>query len=564
MRKRDSTTTADTTGSDASCRAVVGIGASAGGIETLGRFFDAMPADSGCSFVVILHLDPTRKSGLAPVLSRHTTMPVVEIVDGMPVEPNRVHVIVPDRTLTISNGRLHLTRPTEPRGQRHPIDSFFVSLAGEIENRAIGIVLSGTGNNGTHGLSEIKVHGGVTLVEDPATAQFSDMPRNAIAAGVADFVLASEKMPEALLRYLQHGDAAASDGSLLSEKVDGEEGQPDLGPLLTLLLLRSNQDFRAYKRGPLLRRVQRRMGLANVATLAAYTEQLRTRPAEVDALIRELMISVTGFFRDTEAWQALDEAVITPLIAGRKGDAELRFWVPACATGEEAYSLAMLAAERVEAARKHVQIRIFATDRAEDSLKRARDAVYVEAAVTGLSPSRVRRFFDRVDGTYRIKKALRETIVFAAQNVLGDPPFSRLDLITCRNLLIYLSPEAQQRVTALFHFALREGGHLFLGNAEGVGRHDELFHTVSKKWRIYRRLGPTRHDLVRFPVPPPSCSANSRPRGRGSQRRDRARRRLGAAASVGALCASGGADRPQCPRPLFPRPDKPLSGGAGR
>ena len=505
MRKQDGKTIAGATGGDV-CRAVVGIGASAGGIETLGRFFSVMPPDSGCSFVVILHLDPTRKSGLAPVLSRHTTMPVVEIVDGMPIEPNRVHVIVPDRTLTISDGKLHLTRPTEPRGQRHPIDSFFVSLAGELQQRAIGIVLSGTGNNGTHGLTKIKEQGGVTLVEDPATAQFSAMPNNAIAAGVADFVLASEKMPQALLRYLEHGDIVAENGSLAPEKAE-EEGQPDLGPLLALLLLRSKQDFRPYKRGPLLRRIQRRMGLANVATLAAYTELLRDRPEEVDVLIKELLISVTGFFRDTEAWQALDEAVITSLIAAREGHAELRFWVPACATGEEAYSLAMLAAERAEAARKQVEIKIFATDRVEDSLKRAREGVYVEAAVAGMAPSRLRRFFDRVDGTYRIKKALRETIVFASQNVLGDPPFSRLDLITCRNLLIYLSPEAQQRVIALFHFALREGGHLFLGNAEGLGRNEELFHTVSKKWRIYRRLGPTRHDLVHFPVPPPSAAA---------------------------------------------------------
>jgi two-component system CheB/CheR fusion protein len=508
MRERDSKTTADAT-SGGACRAVVGIGASAGGIETLGRFFDAMPPNSGCAFVVILHLDPTRKSGLAPVLSRHTTMPVVDIEDGMSIEPNRVHIIVPDRTLTISAGKLHLTMPAEPRGQRRPVDAFFVSLAGECKHRGVGIVLSGTGNNGTHGLSEIKVQGGATLVEDPATARFADMPRNAVAAGVADFVLAPERMPEVLLRYLEHGYVAARDGSEASGKEP--EGQPELGPLLALLLLRSKQDFRAYKRGPLLRRIQRRMGLANVATLAAYTERLRTHPEEVDGLVKDLMISVTGFFRDAEAWEALDDAVITPLIGACKEHSELRFWVPACATGEEAYSLAMLTVERAEAARKQVQLKIFATDRAEDSMKRARDGVYVEAAVTGVPSSCLRRFFDRVDGSYRIKKALREHVIFASQNLLGDPPFSRLDLITCRNLLIYLSPEAQQRVTALFHFALREGGHLFLGNAEGLGRHDDLFHTVSKKWRIYRRLGPTRHDIVSFPVPSPAATPAPNP-----------------------------------------------------
>ena len=497
VRKRDSKATAGVTGFNA-CRAIVGIGASAGGIETLGRLFDAMPADSGCAFVVILHLDPTRNSQLAPVLSRHTSMPVVEITDGMSLEPNRVHVIVPDRTVAISGGKLRLTKPAEPRGQRHPVDAFFVSMAGECKHRAVGIVLSGTGSNGTHGLSEIKAQGGLALVEDPATARFAGMPRSAVAAGVADHVLAPERMPEALLRYVGHGYVVDPDGKEVTDKAP--DGQFELDPVLALLRLRSNEDFRGYKLGPLQRRIHRRMGLANVATLADYTEQLRTRPEEVDALIKDLTISVTGFFRDAEAWQALDETVITSLVASRNEGAELRFWVPASATGEEAYSLAMLAVERAEAARKQFQIKIFATDRAEDTLKRARDGVYVGAAVAGVPPRRLRRFFDNIDSSYRIKKMLRDLVVFASHNVVADPPFSRLDLITCRNLLIYLAPEAQERATALFHFALREGGHLFLGNAEGLGRHDDLFDTVSKKWRIYRRLGPTRHDLVSFPV----------------------------------------------------------------
>ena len=478
------------------CRAIVGIGASAGGIESLGRLFDAMPADSGCGFVVILHLDPTHESQLASVLSRHTAMPVVDIADGMPIEPNRVHVIVPDRTPTIRAGKLRLTVPVEPRGQRHPVDDLFISLAVE-KQRAIGIVLSGTGCNGTHGLLEIKSQGGMTLVQDPATAKFPGMPQSAIAAGTADHVLAPENMSVVLLRYLQHGYVAAPAGNAVAAAPDEWSA---LDPVFALLRLRSDQDFRGYKRATLQRRIHRRMGLTNAATLADYNKLLQTHPEEIETLVKDLMITVTGFFRDTEAWKALDEMVITPLVAARADDTELRFWVPACATGEEAYSVAMLTVERAEAARKQFQIKIFATDRLADNLRRARDGVYPEAAAASVPPSRLRRFFDKLDGSYQIKKSLRELIVFAPQNLLRDPPFSRLDLITCRNLLIYLEPEAQQRVAALFHFSLREGGYLFLGSAETIGRHGELFETLSKTWRIYRRLGPTRHDLVEFPV----------------------------------------------------------------
>ncbi len=489
------------------CRAIVGIGASAGGIESLGRLLDVMPADTGCGFVVILHLDPTHESQLASVLGRHTAMPVVDIADGMTIEPNRVHVIVPDRTPTIRAGKLRLTVPAEPRGQRHPVDDLFISLAVENE-RAIGIVLSGTGCNGTHGLLEIKAQGGMTLVQEPATARFPGMPHSAIAAGTADHVLAPETMPEVLLRYLEHGYVAHPAGNAATAAPDEWAA---LDPVLALLRHRSDQDFRGYKRATLQRRIHRRMGLTNVATLTDYTELLRTSAEEIEMLVKDLMINVTGFFRDTEAWKALDETVITPLIAAREDDSELRFWVPACATGEEAYSLAMLTVERAEAARKQFQIKIFATDRLADNLRRARDGIYPEAAAASVPPSRLRRFFDKLDGSYQVKKSLRELIVFAEQNLLRDPPFSRLDLITCRNLLIYLEPEAQQRVAALFHFSLRESGYLFLGSAETIGRHGELFETLSKTWRIYRRTGPTRHDLVEFPV------LGARPKGQATE-----------------------------------------------
>jgi two-component system CheB/CheR fusion protein len=475
---------------------IVGIGASAGGIEALKAFFEAMPADSGLAFVVVLHLDPTQASDLAPLLGRHTAMPVVAVVDGMPVEPNRVHVIVPDRSLTVRDGRLRLAHPAEPRGHRHPVDDLFASLASDQGERAIAVVLSGMGSNGTHGMMHVKANGGMTLVQEPGTAQFDGMPRNAIAAGVADHVLAPDKMPAVILEYARHAYVADPGGV----ETEAPEGPPPIDPMLALLRIRSGHDFRSYKRSTLLRRIHRRLGLNNMSSLSDYAELLRSSPEEIKALVKDLMISVTGFFRDPDAWRTLDETVLAPLVAERKPDSEIRIWVPACATGEEAYSVAMLAIERAEAARKPLDLRVFATDSQEDNLNAARQGIYPQAAAAAVPPQRLQRFFDRLDATYQVKRELRELLVFAPQNLLRDPPFSRLDLVTCRNLLIYLEPEAQRKAVALFHFALRENGHLFLGNAETVGRHDDLFETVSKKWRIYRRLGPTRHDIVEFPL----------------------------------------------------------------
>jgi two-component system, chemotaxis family, CheB/CheR fusion protein len=455
-----------------------------------------MPPDSGLAFVVVLHLDPRHHSELASLLGRRTAMPVVDIVDRVRIEPNSVYVIVPDKSVRVDGDRLRLFEPAEPRGHRHPVDALFVSLAEHRRERAIAIVLSGTGRNGTQGVKEVKASGGLALVQDPATAQFDGMPRSAITVGLADHIAAPEKMPEILVHYARHGYMADPDG-LAAEASDAQEV---LDPVLALLRTRSGLDFRNYKQSTVHRRIHRRMGLTNRGTLAEYAELLRSNPGEIAALVKDLMISVTGFFRDLQAWAALDEAVVAPLVAERDADAEIRMWVPACATGEEAYSLAMVVVERARAAHKTLNMKIFATDGQETNLSVARDGVYPAAAVSSMSPERLRRFFDRLDGSYQIKKELRELIVFAPQNLLRDPPFSRLDLITCRNLLIYLNPEAQKRVVGLFHFALREGGHLFLGNAETVGRHDNLFDTVSKKWRIYRRLGPTRHDIVQFPV----------------------------------------------------------------
>ncbi|MCT7378294.1 chemotaxis protein CheB [Chelativorans salis] len=477
---------------------VVGIGASAGGIEALIKLFDVMPADISMAFVIVLHLDPTHESQLAHLLGQHTEMPVAEISDGMSIEPDHVYVIAPDSSLTVERGRLRLKEPAEPRGHRHPVDVLFDSLANDQQERAICIVLSGTGRNGTEGLKEVKMQGGCVLVQDPETARFDGMPRSAITANLADQILAPEHMPEFLLRYIRHAYIAAPHA--IDESTDG--GELPLDPILALLRLRCGHDFRHYKRTTLLRRVHRRMGLANLEAVDDYTDLLRSNPAEIAALVKDLMISVTRFFRDPEAWETLDKTVLAPLVAERDSDAPIRLWAPGCATGEEAYSLAMLLTERAEAAQKQFQIKIFATDSQDDNLNLARAGVYPEAAVSAIPPDRLRRFFDKLDGSYEIKKELRDLVVFAPHNLLRDAPFSRIDLITCRNLLIYIEPEMQKRVLALLHFGLREAGYLFLGSAETVGAHDDLFETVSKKWRIFRRLGPTRHDIVDFPLLP--------------------------------------------------------------
>ena len=487
--------TSDT--SAASASPVVGIGASAGGIEAMIRLFEAMPSDSGMAFLVVMHLDPTRDSGLAHLLGQHNAMAVVEAADGMAIEPDHVYVIAPDSSLTVDNGRLRLTEPAERRGHRYPIDRLFASMAQHRREQAICIVLSGTGSDGTEGLKEVKAEGGCILVQDPATARFDGMPRSAIAANLADQVLAPEQMPEVLLRYMRHACVARPE--VADETLSHD---PSIGPLLALLRSQAGQDFRHYKASTLMRRIHRRMGVHNIEGLDAYLEFLRTRPAETEALIKDLMISVTGFFRDPQAWKTLDETVLAPLVAERDSRTPVRVWVPACATGEEAYSLAMLLVGRAEAANKEVDIRVFATDGRKDNLNLARSGVYSEGAVAMIPPKLVHRFFDKLDGTYQVKKELRDLVVFAAHNLLRDPPFSRMDVISCRNLMIYLDAVAQRRAVALLHFALREGGHLLLGNAETVGREGDLFETVSKKWRIYRRLGPTRHDITDFPVLP--------------------------------------------------------------
>lgn len=479
---------------------VVGIGASAGGIEALESFFRTVRPDSGMAYITIQHLPPDRESMMAEILSKRTQMPVREVEDGLLVETNHVYVIRPGHTLTIKDGRLRLGERLASPGKNRPVDDFFRSLAEEQRQRAIGIIMSGMGSNGSAGAQAIKAVGGLCIAQDPESALYPSMPRHLIEAGYADYILRPEDIADVLLAYADHpyarGGPEAEAAKLLARE------QQHVREILAVLRTRTRQDFSGYKKPTVLRRIQRRMGLGRLTQVADYAKLLRQSPSEVQALADDLLIHVTGFFRDSEAWEALRECVIAPLIAARENESSIRCWVTACSSGEEAYSLAILLAEEAERSGKRLDIKVFATDMAERTLQNARNGVFPGGIETEMSPERLERFFQKEDAVYRVRPELREYVVFAPQNLLQDPPFSRLDIATCRNLLIYLEPVVQQRVLRLLHFGLREGGALFLGTSESATTPiDDMFEPLDKKARIFRRVGPTRHGAVEFPLP---------------------------------------------------------------
>jgi len=474
---------------------IVGVGASAGGLECFKNFFGSLPSDCGMAFVLIQHLDPTRESLTAELVGTYTHMQVTQAEDGMPIEANHVYVIPPNKYLSVRDRTLRLSAPSAPRSLRMAIDHFFDSLAADQQDNAIGIILSGTGTDGTLGLKEIKAVGGMTMVQDPHTAQHDGMPRSAIAGGCADYILPVEQLADSLLAYVQHAGVVANEMVVQTEKVSAP-----LATALEVLRKQVNFDFSGYKKGTLRRRIQRRMSLRHIADLPKYVEVLRHDPVEATALFKDMLINVTSFFRQPAAWRVLQEQVIRPMVAAQSGDTPLRVWIPACATGEEAYSLAMVLIEETEAAEKVCRLQVFASDVDTDALDTARAGIYPEGIAAHVSAARLSRFFIKGAHGYRVNKELREMVVFAQQSLTTDPPFSRLDLISCRNLFIYLEPAVQARIIPLLHFALREGGHLFLGSAEGSGMPEDLFEPVSTKWRIYRRVGQTRHDKVDFPL----------------------------------------------------------------
>jgi two-component system CheB/CheR fusion protein len=486
---------------------IVGIGASAGGLTPIKEFLDALPDNPGVAIVVVQHLDPTRKSLAPELLASHTSMKLCEVVDNPRVRPNSVYVIPPGKYLSISRGELVLTEPDQPRGTRMAIDYFLRSLAVDIHQRSVGILMSGGGTDGTLGIKLIKEVGGMVMVQDPETCDHDSMPRSAIDTGVVDFILPPKKMADVLVRYANHSYVRQA-----APELQPEEGQTDVKAdlpdsevftsILSLLRVRSKHDFRNYKVQTLVRRTRRRMCLVHLDDYGQYLEYLREHAEEIDALVKDLLISVTNFFRDDEAWEQLRQQAIVPIVEKSKPDEPIRVWVPGCATGEEPYSLAMLLIEELHRAKKVLPIQIFASDIDKDALDYARHGIYPSSIQVDVSLERLSRFFVKVNGNdqYRVNKQVRELVVFAEQNLIGDPPFSKLDLVCCRNLLIYLKPEVQEKVISLFHFALRNGGYLFLGTAETLGRQTDLFHPVSKRWRIFHRMGSTRPERAEIPV----------------------------------------------------------------
>ena len=459
---------------------IVGIGASAGGLEAFEQFFRNIPSDSGMAFVLVSHLDPDHASMLTEILQRSTTMPVIEALDQVKVLPNCVYAIPPNRDMSIFHGELHLSAPDMPRGQRMVIDAFLRSLAEDQGEKAIGIVLSGTGTDGTLGLRAIQGAGGISLVQEPATAKYDGMPISAIQAGYATYILPVEKMPEKMLSNTRN----------LS--VQQEKPQPEAraasGMSRILMLLRSGtgHDFSLYKKSTIGRRIERRMSQHNIDDLEIYARYLKEHPPEIHLLFKELLINVTSFFRDTEAFVALKHDLLPLLFKDKPEGYVFRVWVAGCATGEEAYSIAMLLREFMDETQQEFKTQIYSTDLDEDAITVARAGIYPPNITQDVTPERLRRFFLKDDAGFRVKKEIREMVVFATQNVIKDPPFTKLDVLSCRNLMIYLEPELQNRLIPAFHYALKPGGVLFLSPSESIGNHTDLFTPLNRKWKFYQ------------------------------------------------------------------------------
>jgi two-component system CheB/CheR fusion protein len=477
---------------------IVGIGASAGGLEALEQFLKQVPKECGLGFVVVQHLDPTHKGILVELLQRYTNMAVVQIQDRLRIEPNHVYVIPPNKDLSILHGVLHLLEPAAPRGLRLPIDFFFRSLADDQHEQSIGVILSGMGSDGTLGLRAIKEKAGAVFVQTPTSAKFDSMPRMAIDAGLADVVAPAEELPSKIIAYLKHVPLVTKTDQALAEK-----DQSDLEKIIILLRGQSGQDFSLYKKSTISRRVERRMGLHQIAKISDYVRYLRENPKESELLFKELLIGVTNFFRDPAVWEQLKDKVIPQFIANHPQGAVLRAWTVGCSTGEEAYSLAIVFKEALEEVKsaKNFSLQIFATDLDKDAIAKARAGVYPANIGADVSEERLRRFFLKNDqGGYSVKKEIREMVIFAPQNLVMHAPFTRLDCVTCRNLLIYLDGELQKKLMPLFHYSLNSSGILVLGSAETVGTATDLFTPLAGKLRIFRRLDSSRQPhLIEFP-----------------------------------------------------------------
>ena len=477
---------------------IVGIGTSAGGLAALEQFFRQMPAASGMAFVVIQHLDPHHKGMLPELLQRSTALPVMPAEHHMPVQPDHIYVIPSNRDIGIKDGSLLLTRPAKIRGLHLPIDSFFSALAANSGPLAVGVILSGMGSDGTHGSREIKSHGGLVAVQEPKSADFDSMPRSVIAAKCADLVATPAELPGKLLA-LYHKSAAAGPDTLpeLDVKLQGE-----MGALIGLLRMRTGHDFSLYKKATLQRRIERRMAMHQLQSIGDYVDFLRKNPPEVDLLFKEMLIGVTNFFRDPAAWIHLRDKLIPALLKQRPQGDTLRAWTAGCSTGEEAYSLAIAFREAMAKSKlpgRHT-LQIFATDLDSDAIDTARAGFYATGIDQDVGAERLFRYFTREEGGYRVNPEIREMVTFALQDVIHDPPFTKLDILSCRNLFIYFDADLQKKILALFHYSLKPDGVLFLGHSETVGHSGKLFTPLKNKLPLYQRVTGHRTRPVEFPT----------------------------------------------------------------
>ena len=464
---------------------IVGVGASAGGLEAFTELLKAMPATTGMAFVLIQHMDPTHESMLPQLLGKATSMPVRQVQDGLAVEPDHVYVIPPDAGMTIDQGILRLMARKVTAGKILPIDDFFRALAEDRKTAAIGVILSGTASDGTLGLTAIKAEGGITFAQDQQSARFPDMPLSAVAAGCVDFCLPPDKIAAELARMGRHPYIRALDEILPPQVVEGADDT--LRRICILLRTATGVDFHLYKPATIGRRVARRMALCKLTRREQYIQLLRDNRAELDALYEDIFIHVTGFFRDAEALNALQHTVLPKILENQAGEQPIRVWVPGCSSGEEVYSIVMILLEGLGDRSSQTRIQVFGTDISEHAITHARGGIYTEASMTAISTDRRRRFFAKVEGGYQIAKFVRDMCIFARHDVTKDPPFSKLDLVSCRNVLIYMGPVLQKRVAETFHYALRPGGWLLLGKSESMSAHANLFAVEDPKLRLFTR-----------------------------------------------------------------------------
>lgn len=480
-----------TDGQTSSIPPIVALGASAGGLEALRDLFTHTPSDTGFAFIMVMHLDPSHKSAMVELLSRVTTMPVTEAEEGMSIRPDHLYMIPPAKILTVRQGRLRIDG-APPRGEGpHPVDRFFTSVAQDQGPRVAAVIMSGMGKDGTLGCHAIKHHGGFVIVQSPESAKATGMPESAIAADDPDRILPPSEIPDALIEHF--GANTRGEATKLPRA-------QDMINLQAALLRRTGHDFSSYKRGTIERRVRRRMDLRRINDYSEYTKIIQHDAVEAAALFRDLLVGVTDFFREPESWDALQHLVIDPLLTERSEGSTIRIWVPGCSTGQEAYSIGMLMYERMEALRRRMNVKIFATDLNESSLEIARAGIFLPDSVAALSPVRRDRFFIPGQGAYTIAREVRSMVIFARQSLIADPPFSRLDLVSCRNVLIYLDQDLQRRVLGLMYHGLRQGGFLILGNTESAAHLEGRLRPLNKKWRIYQRIGAPGPHVPTWPM----------------------------------------------------------------